>query len=81
MELLHIVFDLLIIFLFVVFVFLYSKENEKSRDYGTDLIGLIYEYDLDSRDLDRSLHHKEIRRKVEENYDLSQEDVDKMKDS
>lgn len=69
MEPLHIVIDLLIIFLFVVFVFLYSRENEKARDYGTDLIGLIYEYDLDSRDLNRSLHHKEIRSKVGQNYD------------
>jgi len=55
---------------FLLFFILWSKERAKSRDYATDLSQLIYSKDLNSRDLRRSLRHKEIRKEVEKNYDV-----------
>jgi len=53
----------------ILFAFLYSRERDRSRDYATELSNLIHKYDLDSRDLRRSLRHKEIRNQVEKNYE------------
>jgi len=59
---------------FLLFLILWFKERERSRDYATDLSKIIHDKDLDSRDLRRSLRHKEIRKEVEKNYDVLEED-------
>ena len=48
----------------------WTRSRQKAADYGTDLMTLIIKKDLDSRDLRRSLRHKEIRQKIEQNYEI-----------
>ena len=48
---------------------LWRRERDRRQDYATDLSQVINDHDLDSRDLRRSLRHKEIRQAVERNYD------------
>lgn len=62
------ILNVLLIFLGIAGWILYSEERQKSRDYATDLSTLIHSHDLDSRDLRRSLRHKEIRREIERTY-------------
>lgn len=78
---LNVILDLFLIILSILLFFAWSRDNQKRRDYGTELAGLIHTYDLDSRDLRRSLRHKEIRKEVEKNYDLPEEFVREMKNS
>ncbi len=59
---------------------LWIEERDQRRDYATDLAQLIYDYDLDSRDLRRSLEHKEIRRAVERQYGEEVVTVDEVND-
>jgi len=54
----------------IILCFAWSHADQKARDYGTDLQRLITQKDLDSRDLRRSLRHKQIRQKVYSNYDM-----------
>lgn len=77
----NIILDLFLIIFSILLFFAWSSENQKRKDYGTELSSLIHKYDLDSRDLRRSLRHKEIRKEVEKNYDLPEEFVEKMKNS
>ena len=77
----QVIVDLFLIIVSIVLFFLWSRENLKRRDYATELSSLIHKYDLDSRDLRRSLRHKEIRKEVEKNYDLPGDFVEKMKNS
>jgi hypothetical protein len=44
---------------------LYFRERDRSRDYATDLLQLIHDYDLGRDDLRRSLEHNEIKERVE----------------
>jgi len=44
----------------------YFAECERSRDYGTDLLQVVHDYDLDAADLRRSLEHDEIARRVDD---------------
>lgn len=61
--------------------YLWTEYQHKARDYGTELTSLIYNYDLDARDLRRSLRHKEIRKAIYRNKDLPEDMLEKMKDS
>lgn len=66
-------FDLFLILTSTVFFAAWISTRGKAADYGTDLRTLIVKKDLDSRDLRRSLRHKEIREKVEQNYNSNGE--------
>ena len=44
----------------------YFVECERSRDYATDLLQVVHDYDLDAGDLRRSLEHDEIARRVDD---------------
>lgn len=63
-------FELFLILTATALFAAWIRARDKARDYGTDLRTLIVQKDLDSRDLRRSLRHKEIREKVEQNYDV-----------
>jgi len=58
----------LFIFLGILGWTLYFEERNKRSDYATDLTNLIRQHDLDSRDLRRSLRHKEVRKAIYQNY-------------
>lgn len=66
----QVILDVVLIVASMILFALWSRENHKRRDYATELSNLIHSYDLDSRDLRRSLRHKEIRKEVEKNYEL-----------
>jgi len=44
----------------------YFVECERSRDYATDLLQVVHDYDLTADDLRRSLEHDEIARRVDD---------------
>lgn len=48
---------------------LYFNEPDRSRDYVTDLMQLVYDSDLDRDDLRRSLDHDEIEDRLERRSD------------
>jgi len=81
MEFSQVILDISLTVIAIIFFFAWSRENKKRRDYGTELASLIHKYDLDSRNLRRSLHHKEIRKEVEKNYDLPGDFIEEMKNS
>ena len=44
----------------------YFVECERSRDYATDLLQVVHDYDLTAADLRRSLERDEIARRVDD---------------
>jgi len=44
---------------------LYFRERERSRDYVTDLLAVVYDHDLARDDLRRSTNWSEVENKVE----------------
>ena len=44
---------------------LYFRERQRSRDYATDLVSIVYTYDVPREDLRRSLNWEEIVARVD----------------
>jgi len=49
---------------------LYFRERERSRDYATDLVSVVYTYGVPRGDLRRSLQWDEIVHRVDHRDDL-----------
>ncbi len=44
---------------------MYWRERHRSRDYVTDLMGIVYKHDLGREDLRRALGHDEVEERLE----------------
>lgn len=45
--------------------YLYFNERDRSRDYVTDLLDVVYSEELDRDDLRRSLKHREVQKQLD----------------